>query len=252
VSRTSPTFARIYDKFFTGFAGSVQEPMAAYLDRRAQAAGLPRVLLDLCCGTGQLACGFADRGYRVFGVDREAAMLEVARRKVRTDIAAAVTFLEGDATSFDLPERVSFATSTFDALNYLPDLPALTECFRRVRSVVRDQGAFVFDMHTLYGLEQINDLNLRDGEEEMFVSRVVYDPTLTRVVARTSGFALAPDGSWERFAEVVVQTAYKTDDVVSALLSAGWNNAWPAGLADLSRPLPDPEGQARSFFVAEA
>jgi len=50
-------YAYIYNKYFTSLANSARVPIAAYFKRRGD--GHAPVLLDLCCGTGQLACYFA-------------------------------------------------------------------------------------------------------------------------------------------------------------------------------------------------
>src|SRR5687767_3227187 len=57
-------------------------------------------ILDLCCGTGQIARGLTERGYRVTGIDGSESMLVFARRN-----APSATFFQADARSFHLPER---------------------------------------------------------------------------------------------------------------------------------------------------
>jgi demethylmenaquinone methyltransferase / 2-methoxy-6-polyprenyl-1,4-benzoquinol methylase len=84
--------------------------MTAGLDRRWRretAAAVVRPgdrVLDVCCGTGDLALAAAAAGGRVTGVDFSERMLERARRK-----SAAVEWLQADALA--LP----FAEGSFDA-----------------------------------------------------------------------------------------------------------------------------------------
>ncbi len=72
-------------------------------------------VLDLCCGTGDLALAFAREGAEVVGLDANEPMLEVARNKGagrKADSAAeggaGVKFVAGDA------QRLPFAESAFD------------------------------------------------------------------------------------------------------------------------------------------
>lgn len=53
-------------------------------------------VIDVGCGTGNLACRFAIRGYAVVGIDPAAASLEVARRKPYAD---RVRWLDGTAVA---------------------------------------------------------------------------------------------------------------------------------------------------------
>ncbi len=71
-------FARIYNLKWTGFARQVAPLILEYYEATPFAAANKRVL-DLCCGTGQLAGYFLERGYRVVGIDLSEHMLRYAR-----------------------------------------------------------------------------------------------------------------------------------------------------------------------------
>src|SRR4051794_8697518 len=60
-----------------------------------------RRIIDLGCGTGQLASELSVDGRQVIGVDPAAAMLAVARRKPR---AEQVQWIEGDASALGTAE----------------------------------------------------------------------------------------------------------------------------------------------------
>ena len=73
-------FAEVYNRYWGGFATRV----LPVLDRLLL-DGLPpgSLLLDLCCGTGQLAEALTERGYRVVGFvsgDRESRSYYVLAR----------------------------------------------------------------------------------------------------------------------------------------------------------------------------
>src|SRR4051794_27214805 len=112
--------------------------MTAGLDRRWRritAAAVVRPgdrVLDVCCGTGDLALAAAEAGGRVTGLDFSARMLERARRK-----SSAIEWIEGDALA--LP----FADSSFDAVTIGFGLRNLTDADRgleELRRVLRPAG----------------------------------------------------------------------------------------------------------------
>lgn len=136
-----------YDEIADAYAAKVDTaPYNALYERPAMLRMLPRVdglrVLDAGCGSGLHAALLLDRGARVTGIDRSAAMLEHARRR-----------LAGRGVELrvaDLRDPLPFAEGSFDgimsalALHYLRDWgPTLAE-FRRV---LRPGGWLVFSTH---------------------------------------------------------------------------------------------------------
>jgi len=118
----------------------VNSMLSLGLDRMWRRAGVraaaPRrgdVVLDLGCGTGELATGLARAGASVVGVDTSARMLAAAGARA----PSGVTFVR--ASAFRLP----FADGSFDAaasafvLRNLDDLPG---AFAELARVVRPGG----------------------------------------------------------------------------------------------------------------
>jgi len=112
--------------------------MTAGLDRRWRrrtAAAVVRPadrVLDVCCGTGDLALAAAEAGGRVTGIDFSAPMLERARRK-----SSDVDWVEGDALA--LP----FADDSFDAVTIgfgLRNLPDVERGLAELGRVLRPEG----------------------------------------------------------------------------------------------------------------
>jgi demethylmenaquinone methyltransferase/2-methoxy-6-polyprenyl-1,4-benzoquinol methylase len=112
--------------------------MTAGLDRRWRAQAAAAVvepgdrILDVCCGTGDLALAAAEAGGRVTGLDFSAAMLERARRK-----SPAIEWVEGDALA--LP----FADGSFDAVTIgfgLRNLPDMERGLVELRRVLHSEG----------------------------------------------------------------------------------------------------------------
>lgn len=101
-----------------------------------------QLILDLGCGTGRHAAALTARGAQVVGMDADPTMLARARSE-----HAEVTFVEADATLFDL--GTLGAPRPFDgclsnaALHWMTDQASV---LRNVRAVLRPGAPFVAEM----------------------------------------------------------------------------------------------------------
>ena len=99
-------------------------------------------VLDVGCGTGNLACMLAGQGKRVVGIDPAAASLEVARRK---PFAERVHWIEADASTlpagpFDLVSMTGNVAQVF--LSDDDWMGLLGRC----RAVLGKEGRLVFEV----------------------------------------------------------------------------------------------------------
>lgn len=244
------TFARVYNLRWGGFAQNVAPRIREYYDSLPIAASNRRVL-DVCCGTGQMALHFLENGYRVTGIDLSEAMLRHARENTARFVETGqAQFIRANATSFALAQQFGLIVSIFDALNHLEDETALKSCFQCVSAALANGGVFIFDLNTRAGLDRWNGIHVDDTREAMIVTRGLYEPTLGRAYTRLSGFICNPDGFYERFEETAFNTAFDMQQVREILLDAGWSHVHFARLPDLSAPIDEPEREGRVFFVA--
>ncbi len=126
-----------------------------------------REIFDLGCGTGVCLDLWRRRGYRVGGLDRSSAMLEVCRQRLgRAGSEPGELPLEvGDMREFRLPRPVPVITSLYDTVNYLLTEEDLERCFKCVFDNLRPNGMFVFDLNTTHALRDewgSNVFNRRD------------------------------------------------------------------------------------------
>ena len=127
VRRLFATIAYRYD-FITGFLSYGQDRRwKAHLIRLARLERSDRVL-DLACGTGDLAFAAAGSAQRVVGLDVTLAMLQLARQRQ----TAPVQFVAGDMLELPFPDQSFTVVTTGYGLRNVPDLQkSLTE-IRRV------------------------------------------------------------------------------------------------------------------------
>ena len=102
-----------------------------------------RVVLDVGCGTGTLACLLAARGLDVVGVDPAEASLDIARRKPGAD---AVRWILGDATVLrSLHADLAVMTGNVAQVFLTEDDWLAT--LRGITAALQPRGRLVFETH---------------------------------------------------------------------------------------------------------
>lgn len=99
-------------------------------------AGPATRVLDLACGTGDIAFELARRGARVVGLDITHRMIELARAKV-SSTGPSVAFLTGDMMAIPFPDEQFDVVTTGYGIRNVPQMaPAIAE----IRRVLRPGG----------------------------------------------------------------------------------------------------------------
>lgn len=243
-----PTFAGVYNERWSGFARQVA-PLILDFYSATSTGKTNKSVLDLGCGTGQLALHFLEKGYEVVGIDASEHMIRYANENARNYVdAGQARFIQGDVAKFHLDERFGLVVSTFDTLNHLIDEEALIDCFNCAVSV--SDGYFIFDLNTRAGLNRWNNIQVDDSGEMLIITRGIYDGQGDRAWTRISGFVKKEDGYFERFDETAFNTVFELIKVREELLRAGWANAYFSKAQDLATPIDKPEEEGRVFIVA--
>jgi SAM-dependent methyltransferase len=241
--------ARIYNQEWTGFVNRVAPSILTFYES-GPASEASRAVLDLGCGTGQLAHYCLERGYRVTGLDLSPDMLHYARENNQAAIdSGQATFVQGDLAAFTLDHAVDLVTSTFDTLNHLDDLSALASCFRSVAAVLAQDGVVIFDLNTRTGLRRWNGIQVQDTEQALIVSRGIYDGQSDRAWVKISGCVRMADGHYERVDETAFNTVFALDAVLQQLRETGFQRSYCARMDDLATPIEHPEDEGRVFVV---
>ncbi len=244
-------FAYIYNMRWTHFASAMAPRIRAFYES-TPIAQRSRKLLDLACGTGQLAVYFLEAGYEVIGMDLSPAMLEHARENAAAYVEQGkARFVYGDAADFTLEERFGLVVSTFDALNHLPDDETLAGCFESTYQALLPKGWFIFDLNTRFGLRRWGGINVQDEEDLVLITRGVVAEEEGRAYTQISGFLRQDDGLYKRFGEVAYNTIFDLADVAATLEESGFRSVHFAGPQALDTPLDEPEAHGRVFIIAQ-
>ena len=106
-------FARFYD--MTEQNGGFARQMAPQILKLYETSPIfqaNKIILDLCCGTGQLLSFFCEKGYKGVGIDLSESMLNRAREHATSYLGkGSARFMQGNVTDFTLDESVGLVVS---------------------------------------------------------------------------------------------------------------------------------------------
>ncbi len=135
--------SQVYDlgwgDFASKYIGFIEELLTEQDLTRAR-------ILDLACGTGNLAIALARNGHIVHGLDLSPEMIDAARSKAAG--LPGVSFDVQDMVDFRLAGIFDLVTCTYDSVNYLTNVTQVRGLFRRVAGSLAETGRFAFDSNT--------------------------------------------------------------------------------------------------------
>ncbi|MBS7008527.1 class I SAM-dependent DNA methyltransferase [Anaerostipes sp.] len=202
-------------------------------------------ILDLGCGTGKMTKVLRDYGYRMTGLDISREMLETAA----VSDGEGITYICQDMREMALLHPADAVISTCDSLNYILEPEDLIQVFCRVRENLKKGGVFLFDMNSHFKYETLLAENTfaEDREDCSFIWQNFYDPQDRINEYDLTLFIRSDSGLYRKFEEVHFQRAYKTEEIVSALHSAGFSVQEVVDADSLKEP--DAESE-RLYFIS--
>lgn len=249
---TYERFAEVYDLFmdnvpYDRWAENIRELLLSY----RISDGL---VLDLCCGTGELTRRLAAFGYDMIGVDASLEMLSVAREKG----GESILYLAQEMDRFELYGTVRAIVSTFDSLNYAASEEELFKVFSLANNYLDPGGLLLFDLNTEYKYRELltNDTSAENRGEGSLICETYYDEETKVNESVLTFYVREEDGRFSRFSEVHEQRAFSTDTIKKLLTDAGLSLR---AIYDISKQDFDPdapmeaasEDARRLLFVAQ-
>lgn len=204
----------------------------------------PAPLLDVCCGTGQMARELARRGYVVTGLDSSECMARLARQN-----APCARLLVADSSRFALPAIFAAAIATFNSLAHANDADELELVFRNVRRALTPDGVFLFDVSMEEQYRKRWQGSFANAEDDMvLIVRPSYDPAAR--LARNEVCVFQRHGltvnRWIRSDFTILQKCHTEEELRRALAQAGFAHVTSY---DAERDLEMAGEAGRRFFV---
>lgn len=124
-------------------------------------------IVDLGCGTAEIALRLVSEGYRVIGVDQSTEMLAVAHEKV-LKAGTHLTLIQQDIRQLEGFQEVELFISYCDVMNYITNKNDLQAVFSNVYASLAKEGLFIFDIHSLaYVKRQLLHHTFADMTDEL-------------------------------------------------------------------------------------
>ncbi len=239
-------FAKVYDELM------IDVPYGVWVDFVNQNAKTGSSILDLGCGTGTIAVELAKAGYFVSGLDLSSEMLTYAKQKAAENDVN-VSFYEGSMTDFENVNNFDVIVSFVDSLNYLTSVDDLKKTFENCYSSLKNNGHLLFDLHTLYKLNNVFDgFSYSDASEELsMIWNSHVNESDSTVLHELTFFKPTNEDctNYLRYDELHVQKIYDIEMVENMLKQIGFVNI--DVLYDIDDELQPKNEPIRAFVKAQ-
>ncbi|WP_163101876.1 class I SAM-dependent DNA methyltransferase [Peribacillus alkalitolerans] len=241
-------FAEVYDALMKDV------PYDLWVERFVEQAQKLRkecnTILDIGCGTGEIAIRFAKKGYNVTGVDLSEEMLMIASEKsAQHDVN--IPFFQQDMKDLEGLGEFDAVVIFCDSLNYLLDENDVKSTFSKVHQHLVPGGLFMFDVHSLYKMEHLfhNQTYAIADDDVSYIWNCFEGDHPHSVEHELSFFILDEETDfYRRFDELHHQRTFKVESYKQWLVDAGFDLL--DTLSDLEN-LPLHDSTERVLFVAK-
>ncbi|MBM7604770.1 SAM-dependent methyltransferase [Metabacillus crassostreae] len=206
-------------------------------------------VLDIGCGTGEIAVRLAKKQFNVTGVDLSEDMLTVAQAKAEKN-KVNMLFLQQDMRELTgFIERSDAITICCDSLNYLRTISDVQSTFEAVYNQLNDNGLFIFDVHSLYKIHNVfADATFADQDDDISFIWSSYLGEEEHSIEHDLSFFVKQGEFYERYDELHYQRTFDIEQYKQLLQSASFEIVKICSDFQLHEdPTPTTE---RIFFIA--
>ncbi len=158
-------FAKYYDRYmshvnYTGWINFILKQYNRTFRKR------PQKILELACGTANIAGLLVKKGLNVDAVDISGEMLNIAAQKPFKPV-----LYQADILTKKIPEKYDLILLLFDSLNYFLKSRQVLKILKNAYNSLQKRGLFIFDISTLKNSEDNFDgfVNLEDNTSEYMI-----------------------------------------------------------------------------------
>ncbi|HID55587.1 TPA: class I SAM-dependent methyltransferase [Candidatus Poribacteria bacterium] len=183
---------------------------------------IPKRVLDIACGTGQVTVRLARSGYEMFGVDKALEMMLVAREKAKR-IGVEIGLAQSDMRYLPFKESFDAVICLYDSINYMLTSEDLRKAFLSAASVLKTGGLYIFDVTTERNIVLHFHLQTfaETRDDFSYIWKNVYS-FRDKICKTVLTFFIKEGDIYRRYDELHVQRIFEVDEVKGELERAGF------------------------------
>ncbi|MGV8907296.1 MAG: class I SAM-dependent DNA methyltransferase [Acetobacterium sp.] len=216
-------FAQVYDDLMKEIDYS---KWSEYLQRLFLNANREmKSVLEFGCGTGNITCSLAAKGFEMTAVDLSETMLTVADGKADDLGLKNIQFYLGDMSNFKINQTFDAVISCCDSVNYLPSLEALQSFLVCSHDSLKSKGLLLFDINTVSKYKNTikNNTYIYDLDDVFCVWENEPDYAKKQMHFNLTFFSKNSDETYNRYEETQTQYMYTIEDINRCLTNIGFH-----------------------------
>ncbi len=194
------------------------------------------LVMETACGTGNLTLRLARR-YQVLPSDLSPEMLTIAAGKAKSS-GLNLTFLQQDMQKLSAHKKADAIICACDGVNYLLSKDALSAFFDSAYKALKPGGVLAFDVSTVDKLRRVlgSAPQVHKERDICYIWENAWQEKESRLHLSLSLFVRQKEGSYRRIDEEQVQRGWMEEELISALLKAGFTKPRAYGNFTFQKP----------------
>lgn len=209
------SFAELYDEMMTyvdydAWANLINDNIKDLIKEKK--------LLEIGCGTGEIAYRLQKMDYEVTAIDNSEDMLNVAARKYKN-----IDFLKLDMRDLKDEDSYGVVIAVFDTLNYLNDLEDLKKSFCNIKKSLKSKGVFLFDVLTKKMIEYMFPEGIFTDDRENLTIVWKHSKKNDLEEVKASFFAREKDNFYQRYDQVFMKKIFLHKEILEIAQESGFD-----------------------------